>query len=58
MNEQRVLDAVTTLVSSSIDTADRDDLAAVTSLNATLKAYTAYVDVRISRRANELKAVG
>ena len=31
---------------------------AVTSLNATLKAYTAYVDMRISRRANELKAVG
>ena len=58
MNEQRVLDAVTRLVASSIDTADRDDLAAVTSLNATLKAYTAYVDMRISRRANELKAVG
>ena len=44
--------------SSSIDSADRDDLTAVTSLNATLKAYTAYVDMRISRRANELKAVG
>ena len=58
MNEQRVLDAVTRLVSSSIDTADRDDLTAVTSLNATLKAYTAYVDVRISRRANELKSTG
>ena len=58
MNEQRVLDAVTSLVSSSIDTADRDDLAAVTSLNATLKAYTAYVDVRIARRANALKSVG
>ena len=58
MNEQRVLDAVTSLVSLSIDTADRDDLAAVTSLNATLKAYTAYVDMRISRRANELKTTG
>ena len=58
MNEQRVLDAVTRLVSSSIDSADRDDLASITALNATLKAYTAYVDMRISRRANELKAVG
>ena len=58
MNEQRVLDAVTRLVSSSIDTADRDDLAVVTALNATVKAYTAYVDMRISRRANELKSVG
>ena len=42
---------------SSIDTADRDELASITSLNATLKAYTAYVDMRISRRANELKAI-
>jgi hypothetical protein len=58
MNEQRVLDAATRLVASSIDSADRDDLAAVTSLNATLKAYSAYVDMRISRRANQLKAVG
>jgi hypothetical protein len=58
MNEQRVLDAVTRLVSSSFDTADRDDLAVVTALNATLKAYTTYVDVRISRRANELKSTG
>ena len=58
MNEQRVLDAVTRLVTSSIDSADRDDLTAVTALNATLKAYTAYVDMRISRRANELQAVG
>ena len=58
MNDQRVLDAVTSLVGSSIDTADRDDLAAVASLNATLKAYTAYVDVRIARRANALKNAG
>ena len=58
MNEQRVLDAVTRLVSSSFDTADRDDLAVVTALNATLKAYTAYVDVRISRRADALENTG
>ena len=27
-------------------------------MNATLKAYTAYVDMRIARRANELKSTG
>ena len=43
---------------SSIDTADRDALATVTSQNATLKAYTAYIDMRIARRANELKGSG
>ena len=30
-------------------------LAALTALNATVKAYTAYVDMRIARRANELE---
>jgi hypothetical protein len=58
MNELRVLDAVTSLVASSIDTADRDQLAALTSSNAAVKAFTAYVDMRIARRANELKATG
>ena len=58
MNEQRVIDAVTSLVMSSIDTADRDALATVTSQNATLKAYTAYIDMRIARRANQLKCSG
>ena len=58
MNEQRVLDALTTLVDSSFDTADRDDLASLTALNASVKAFTAYVDVRIARRANALKNTG
>jgi hypothetical protein len=58
MNERRVLDTVTCLVSTSIDTADRDSLATITGLNATLKAYTAYIDMRIARRANELKSTG
>ena len=30
----------------------------MTGLNANGKAYTAYIDVRVARRANELKTVG
>ena len=54
MNDQRVLDALTVVRRRStppIATRWRT----VTSLTRTVKAYTAYVDMRIARRANELK---
>ncbi len=56
MNEIAVADALQGLVAVGFDAADRDELERAARWNATLKSFTAWVDVRLARRADELKS--
>lgn len=58
MNEIAVADALHGLLGVGIDSVDREGLEQAARWNATLKSFTAWIDVRVTRRGNELSTNG
>jgi hypothetical protein len=58
VTDDEVRELVGRLLDISLDTAERDELARATALNATLKSFCSRVDMRIARRGTELHGQG